>query len=50
MELRNGWLERSFERVRANIEARPEHLKPARYRGAKEAPKTTQKKQRQRSR
>lgn len=35
MENRSGWLERSLERARANIEARPEHLKPQRYRTSK---------------
>jgi len=32
MEERSGWLQRSLDQARANIEARPEHLKPARYR------------------
>ncbi len=39
MEERSGWLERSFKQARANIEARPEHLKPERYRTAKRAAK-----------
>lgn len=32
MEKRSGWLERSLEQARVNIQARPEHLKPERYR------------------
>jgi hypothetical protein len=35
MEERSGWLARSLERARENIQARPEHLKPARYRSKK---------------
>lgn len=35
MEERSGWLKRSLDQARVNIEARPEHLKPARYRTAK---------------
>jgi hypothetical protein len=35
MEEKSGWLGRSLDRARANIEARPEHLKPERYRGKK---------------
>jgi hypothetical protein len=47
MELRSGWLERSLERARANIEDRPEHLKPEWFRSEKEAPKAASKKKRQ---
>ncbi len=32
MELRSGWLERSLERARTNIQERPERLKPEKYR------------------
>lgn len=32
MEIRSGWLERSLERARTNVQQRPERLKPARYR------------------
>ncbi len=32
MAVLSEWLERGFERARANIEARPDHLKPAKYR------------------
>jgi hypothetical protein len=39
MEVKSGWLERSLERARQNIQARPEHLKPERYRTVKEASK-----------
>jgi hypothetical protein len=35
MEERSGWLGRSLERARENIQARPEHLRPARYRNQK---------------
>ncbi len=35
MEERSGWLGRSLDRVHQNIQARPEHLKPERYRGKK---------------
>lgn len=35
MEKRSDWLGRSLDRARANIEARPEHLKPERYRDKK---------------
>jgi hypothetical protein len=49
MELRNGWLERSLERARANIEDRPDHLKPEWFRSEKETAKTTSKKKRQSS-
>jgi hypothetical protein len=35
MEERSGWLERSLERARENIQTRPEHLKPERYRTKK---------------
>ena len=37
MDERSGWLKRSLDQARVNIEARPEHLKPARYRTAKPA-------------
>lgn len=37
MEERSGWLKRSLDQARVNIEARPEHLKPARYRTGKPA-------------
>jgi hypothetical protein len=43
MEERSGWLERSLTQARENIEARPEHLKPERYRSKGKA-KTTVKK------
>jgi len=46
MEVKSGWLERSLERARQNIQARPEHLKPERYRAAKEASKGAAKKAR----
>lgn len=32
MNIEEGWLERSLEQAHQNIQARPEHLKPARYR------------------
>lgn len=32
MKIKSGWLGRSLDRARTNIEARPEHLKPERYR------------------
>jgi hypothetical protein len=32
---KSGWLGRSLERARQNIEERPEHLKPERYRAKK---------------
>jgi hypothetical protein len=35
MAEKNGWLERSLERARQNIEERPEYLKPERYRAKK---------------
>ena len=35
MEKKSGWLGRSLDRARTNIEARPEHLKPERYRDKK---------------
>lgn len=35
MDERSGWLGRSLERARENIQARPEHLKPERYRSKK---------------
>lgn len=35
MKERSGWLGRSLERAHENIQARPEHLKPARYRDQK---------------
>jgi hypothetical protein len=38
MEKKSGWLGRSLDRARTNIEARPEHLKPERYRDKKVAP------------
>jgi hypothetical protein len=44
MEVRSGWLERSLERARENIQARPEHLKPARHRVTKATRKTASKK------
>lgn len=46
MEVKSGWLERSLERARQNIQARPEHLKPERYRVTKEAAKRVTKKAR----
>lgn len=46
MELRSGWLERSFERARTNIEARPDHLKPEWFKNEKESPKAEPKKKR----
>lgn len=40
MELREGWLERSLERARKNVMARPEYLRPEKFRTkqASEAP------------
>ena len=32
MELREGWLERSVERARKNVMARPEYLRPEKFR------------------
>jgi len=37
MEIRSGWLERSLDRARTQIQERPEHLKPERHRVVKEA-------------
>ena len=45
MDERHGWLERSLERARENIEARPEHLKPNRYRRKKSETKVAVKRQ-----
>jgi hypothetical protein len=44
MEPRDGWFERSLERAQKNIEARPERLKPERYRQKKAAATATKKK------
>ena len=44
MEEKSGWLGRSLDRARANIEARPEHLKPERYRSKKSGAVGTSKK------
>lgn len=46
MEVKSGWLERSLERARQNIQARPEHLKPERYRSAKTSAKAHSRKAR----
>jgi len=35
MDVQKGWLERSLEQAHRNIQARPDHLKPARYRDSK---------------
>lgn len=35
MAEKSGWLERSLERARQNIEERPDYLKPERYRAKK---------------
>lgn len=43
MEERSGWLERSLEQARVNIQARPEHLKPERYRTTKQKSKDSTK-------
>lgn len=37
MNDQRGWLERSLQRARQNIEQRPEHLKPQRYRSEEKA-------------
>ncbi len=39
MDEGHGWLERSFERARENIEARPEHLKRTATRENRARPK-----------
>jgi hypothetical protein len=44
MEERSGWLERSLTRARENIKARPEHLKPERYRSKGKIGKASAKK------
>jgi hypothetical protein len=46
MEIRSGWLERSLERARENVQARPDRLKPDRYRVAKSTQKAVSKKAR----
>jgi hypothetical protein len=43
MELRSGWLERSLERARTNIQERPDRLKPEKYRAKRTAPAPTRK-------
>ena len=48
MELRSGWLERSLERARTNIQERPERLKPEKYR-AKRTSSTALRKRRSKS-
>jgi hypothetical protein len=50
MEERSGWLGRSLERARENIRARPERLKPERYRSQKEGVVSASKKNRNRRR
>jgi len=44
MDVKSGWLERSLERARTNVQARPEHLKPQRYRAVKTSTNTSHKK------
>ena len=41
MELRSGWLERSLERARTNIQERPDRLKPEKYRAKRTSTKPT---------
>jgi hypothetical protein len=43
MELRSGWLERSLERARTNIQERPDRLKPEKYRTKQTTSTTTRK-------
>jgi hypothetical protein len=49
--LEPGWLERSLNRARKNIEARPARLQPKRYRtSGKQAVESAEKQRRQASR